>query len=615
MRCKDFNRLLNEIAFPEPSPALSPEMDSHRASCRRCAEVWQAEQLLRAVVVPPPPPTLLERLCAFVDEIAAGSVVAFPVRRVIVITGLVLAAAAAAATVKLFDVFDRAPDAVAAMPVVTEPELIYVDGPIVIEAVAPDTIAAATEEDRTAFERVADTVDDRIGTAPPDRAVPFDRAAPAAGEARRANAEAVKVAEPTVPEAPVESPSGGAAAIETHLLLADLRSASDTATVDALGEAFLGRMREQYGDASRQFAAAEMLLAEEYRRRGEVVDAETHLVGAIGILDAAGAAGTELIDPVLALGDLYEQAGDHVAALERYGQARDSIRRIAGVLSSGQITMIDRITNAYLAAGEIESAREVQLEARDLVHRTAGANSVEALEANFRYASWIRNHLGANRRIQTEIEQLYVDAVQVIDEHFVDSDPQQAVRLLESLGRHALSGDFPDNRLDQIAFAALHRARDLARDIALDEPLLLALIERHLGDWAVMNGDENQVDIYYGNAFELLGRLPDGDNVRSAWFSDLHVIQEAPIESKAASDDPAAPSGYVEVAFTLDIMGDATDIEILSSHPAGLMDDAARVAVADSRYRPRLTADGRLTESSASYFMHFQYDPAASAAR
>jgi hypothetical protein len=646
MRCKDFNRLLNGIDVPERSPALSFEMDAHRAGCRRCAEVWEAEQLLRAIVVPPLPPTLLERICEFVDEVAAGKVVAFPVRRTIVVAGLVLVAAAAAATatVKLFDIFDRAPDRLAVMPTAEDPPDVETDRPLIIETPMPAPIAAAEAESGSApipgpardpatepdsptapvapaveSVTVPITVDVRTGTAPSERAEPeagettVAEAEVAEGEV--AKAEVAEVTEPTAPATPAESPPGDIGEIEMGSMLADLRSAADPAAVDALGETFLNRMRNRYGDASRQFAAAQMLLAEEYRKRGEVADAENHLVGGINTLYAAGAAQTEFVDPFLALGDLYEQAGDHAGALAQYARARDIIRRVEGVLTPEQIRMVDRITNAYLAADEIESAREVQLEARDLVHRTAGGNSVESLEATYRYASWIRSHLGTTRRIQNEIEDLYSNALQVIDEHFVDSDPQQAVHLLESLGQQALSNDGPGNRLDEIGVGALRRAQSIAEDIALDDPLLRALIERHLGDWAVIYGDKNQVDYYYGNAFEFLGSLPDGDSLRDAWFAELHVIQQAPIDSPALSDDPAALPGYVEVAFTLDMLGSATDIETLSADPRGLVDDAARVAVSRSRFRPRLTADGKLTPSSASYFMHFRYDPAARPAR
>jgi protein TonB len=82
-----------------------------------------------------------------------------------------------------------------------------------------------------------------------------------------------------------------------------------------------------------------------------------------------------------------------------------------------------------------------------------------------------------------------------------------------------------------------------------------------------------------------------------------------------ATPDPAYPpeafrarvEGWVEVEFTVDAQGAATDVAVVASEPRGVFDAAASEAVAAWRYRPRVV-NGRPTAQRTSVTLYFNVE-------
>jgi TonB family protein len=84
---------------------------------------------------------------------------------------------------------------------------------------------------------------------------------------------------------------------------------------------------------------------------------------------------------------------------------------------------------------------------------------------------------------------------------------------------------------------------------------------------------------------------------------------------RGLSEDPNAPSGHVLVRFDLDRDGLTSNVVIIESVPAGLMDEAVSRQVKRSRFRPQM-ADGEIVGGEGlGLRLTFQYKPAAEAGK
>lgn len=115
---------------------------------------------------------------------------------------------------------------------------------------------------------------------------------------------------------------------------------------------------------------------------------------------------------------------------------------------------------------------------------------------------------------------------------------------------------------------------------------------------------------HYRQAWEAVGRLPNGDALRAEWFSQGVWVVTSSASSAVVSTDPNAPWGSVEIAFRADGLGRARKIEVVGSEPPELLDKLAERRLSEMRLRPRIV-DGRIVAWDGSVILHFQYDPAA----
>jgi tetratricopeptide (TPR) repeat protein len=676
MRCKEFNQLLNDLHGSEPTGTQSSEMDAHRASCARCAGVWQAERMLRAMFVPPTPLSLLERICAFIDEIAAGTIVPFPVRRAIIIASLVLIGAAAAATTALvileqIDRGDTAPTDVTLIEAVApiEPP----DPAILAEESASnasdDTVSSASEAaespsappavpvgfNRVAIEAVAtddpapvepfetEAVDLRASNAPIP--VSASEIVAAESEAARSDAGSTQDNELEVPDAegpelvdpavtvavvspapqrvevelPAETPALGRDWLETRAAIDELMAEAAFDSAAELGQLLLSQIRAEFGDPSTELADAHSLIAKALRAQEDYVGTEIAIVNAIGVLESIESAGgrerpdpTQLIDALLFLGDTYDLMGEYAFALETYEKARDIGRRKWGLQNLDQIEIIERMTDAYVSAGALGKAEELQIELLRMVLLVFGDASEEAIEAHHRYARWLRQHLEPGPRKRRNIAFAYTEAERIIRQHFLAGEPVRGIQLLMAHATEVLRGG-PE--WGHFAAAALRSARQTYHSRHLDNPLILATIARDLGDWYVLVGAHTAAfrnfHTYafrnYREAWVALGSLPIGDALREKWFAPLTVIYLADVDSRALSTELDAPKGYVAMELTIDVFGRARVIEVIDSEPDGLLVSAAKRLVAGSRFRPRIV-DGEAVVSRNTFYFQFRYD-------
>jgi len=426
----------------------------------------------------------------------------------------------------------------------------------------------------------------------------FGCASFAAGEAH-AQARPEPEPEPETATADAEPAPGNA--FETRIVMEELLEAGDLEAALPLADRLLDLAEGQFGEESAQVAEAHLLIARAHNANGDYTAAETSILSAIEVYESLeGPVSARLIDPFLDLGDNYEEAGDYQGAISAYSEARTIGRRNYGLLNERQLEIIDEMTEAAVRLGQFEEARNLQLEALTLVERNFDESSVEAIEARFKFATWLREH-----RQYEEERRLYFE-IQRIAEREHSDNPLLTVR---ALVERAASYRDEDNG-DGLGISGLRDALEMLLAMSEPPPLLLAEVHLAMADWNVEFDRAGVTGNDYIEAWRLLGRVANGEEIRREWFNEPTVVEMDPVSRRGLTGDPNAPEGFVEIRFTVDVAGRTRDLEITGSHPPGFKDAAVMRQYREARFRPRVE-NGELVPVRRAQRSQFNYDPEA----
>jgi TonB family protein len=376
----------------------------------------------------------------------------------------------------------------------------------------------------------------------------------------------------------------------------DFIGAEDFAAASALAEDLLRQTEAEFGPESEMLADTHLKVAAVESRNREFEAAEQNALRAIDIYQSVGGPYYErLIEPYVVLGDNYQANSDYVSALSSYNEARTISRRVFGLLNEGQIEIIDRMTESAMGLNQFEEAANMQREALTLVERTHEPQSPEALEAVYKYAAWLRrNNQFTSERMQ------YARADRIIREHYGDESLLLVRPLRERANSWRVQG-YEEN----IGISGLRNALELLENHP--EPLMTAEVYRDLGDWDVAFSKLASDGSAYLVAWDLLGEIENGDEIREEWFEPMTPVIRAPLSLRGLTMDPNAPTGNVIVRFTVDTTGRTSDIVIVESNPPGLKDDAVTRQIRQSRFRPMIR-DGQLIRARRAYNIEFHYE-------
>lgn len=435
----------------------------------------------------------------------------------------------------------------------------------------------------------------------PDRETPPGDQAPGPEVADQTVAD-----ESTLPGTVAEDGTPVAAALpgnafETRIVMEDLLGAGDYEAALALADRLLDLATREFGAESAQLAQAHLLIARIQNARGEYTPAETSILAAIEVYEnVAGPLSAVLIGPFLELGDNYKDAGDYQGAISSYSEARTIGRRNYGLLNEEQIAIIDSMTDAAVRLGQLDEARNLQVEALTLIERNHDETSLEAIEARFKLAAWFRR-----QRLYDDERRLYFEIQRIVDrEH--DGNPILTARALR---QRAESYREEDNG-DTLGLSGIRDAIELLEAMPEPPPLLLAQLYLEAGDWSVEFSRSGASSGDYLEAWRLLGRVANSETLRSEWFDELTVVEMNPVSRRGLSADPDAPIGYVEIYFTVDPEGRTRDLEITDSYPPGFKNEAFLRQYRDARFRPRVE-NGELVPVRRARRNEFRYDPEA----
>jgi tetratricopeptide (TPR) repeat protein len=340
----------------------------------------------------------------------------------------------------------------------------------------------------------------------------------------------------------------------------------------------------QFGKNSRQSAEANSDLAQAQRQAGDHEGAAKSYLAAIDAYRGYDGPFSPLVIPVLtALGDSYKESNDFLNAVSAYGEARTINRRTYGLLNEDQIPLLERTADAMRDLNQPAQADEQQLEALRIVERNHPPESDEALAGIYKYAAWLRD----TSRYAEERDQ-YNRALRVIRDNYGKDDVRQARPLL------GIGNSFRVQRIPEGTGAgALRDALSLLLAQSDPDERMVAQALRDIGDWEVAFTKVDYDGAEYRRAWQLLGSVPDGDQLRQEWFTGPNYVLREPISLRGISQEPKAPSGHVLVRFDLDSSGRSLNETIVESDPPGLKDEAVLRHVRRSRFRPQMM-DGEI---------------------
>ena len=184
-------------------------------------------------------------------------------------------------------------------------------------------------------------------------------------------------------------------------------------------------------------------------------------------------------------------------------------------------------------------------------------------------------------------------ALRTIREYYGKENIRQVEPLL-GIGNSFRNQRIPDGQ----GIGALQDALTLLMTAPERDSLSTAIVLRDLGDWEVAFNKVGYDGGEYRRAWELLGEVANGEQLRSEWFTGPTYVLREPISLRGLSEEPNAPRGHVLVSFDLDTMGQSGNVAVVESEPAGLKDEAVLRHIRRSRFRPQL-ANGELVHTEA----------------
>jgi TonB family protein len=141
------------------------------------------------------------------------------------------------------------------------------------------------------------------------------------------------------------------------------------------------------------------------------------------------------------------------------------------------------------------------------------------------------------------------------------------------------------------------------------DPLAVAKVLRDMGDWQVAFSKTGSGEEQYVRAWELLGRVDNGDRLRKEWFSGPEYVLREPVSQRGVDNGPGSQDGYVLVRFDVDERGRTANVEVLKSEPEGLKDEAVLRAVQRSRFRPQMDGGEVVPGKGLALRFTFRYMP------
>ncbi len=359
-----------------------------------------------------------------------------------------------------------------------------------------------------------------------------------------------------------------------------------------------------------------------------------------------GAWDRALTEELVALGVLQQQEGAHPEAIETLSRAMHVNRINEGLHTLGQVAMVERMIDSYVALGDWSNVDLYQNYLFYVQQKAYGSDDPRLIPVLHRLGEWnieafnlgFGDPLGG--RLSTA-QLLFNAATRMVGIHFGRND-ERYVPYLRSIATSAyLVARHPDymtelNRPDYASaqemlryqlnetrspeprgysagLNALQEVTDIYREQG-DQPYLLAEALANQADWQLIFDRFRAAEELYAEAWQVLNESENGEELIHELFGQVRPIPtfaELPTNLLLGSPDSqergALHYDYADVRFDVNQNGAPRNVEVLTEETEDNARQLSRLRreVLRSLFRP-LIVDGKI-ESSESHVFRYRY--------
>lgn len=368
----------------------------------------------------------------------------------------------------------------------------------------------------------------------------------------------------------------------------------------------------EFGPDSLELVTPLVNLATMQMRNGPLESAEANYKRAVAIIEQhQGILSPRLLNPLVGLGAAYNRLGLYEQAVQTYERALRINHVNDGFYNYEQFKIHDGLTESYIGLEEIEDANFYQESQLEIYQRKQGIKSPAIVPGLYKLAEWYERSGQIELAMQSYRK---ADAILRAGEDG-DRNPDRV---------HAIEGQaYIYERAGNPSASAsmLKKALSIVdANPEIDFGLRGSLLVR-LGDLYTRSGKAASAEEVYSEAWEDLSLNDSHLELRDGFFANpvrvagrpLSALEYAPNSRKLPPESLA--TGRVLINYTVQPDGRTTDVRVIESDPAGLMDKSLVSTFSRSLFRAQRIAGNATTAENQLFELNFRYAKSEKPAR
>jgi len=340
--------------------------------------------------------------------------------------------------------------------------------------------------------------------------------------------------------------------------------------------------QEEFGADAEQVIEPLLGLAEAQINNANIDAAEQNLSASIMLIEKyAGPLSPELIGPLTALGEIYNQSGLYEKAALTFDRALRLNHVNLGFTNFEQFPIMDGLTNSYIAQKDLDEATFYQRSQLEIQQRRLGVDNPETAAGYYKLARWYSRFNRYDEAIMT-----YQKADRVIREALGNDSPERT----EGLQGLALVYQKIGNR--SASSSILRKALKLIEESPENDPLRRASLHVAIGDNLVREGRFASAQEQYVTAWKTLPDNDTGTELREFYFNRTVRLEGNLFPQYANRARGRArgelKTGSILIDYSISTQGRVKDPSVIESNPPGLMDRSFLSIYRRSLFRPHL---------------------------
>jgi tetratricopeptide (TPR) repeat protein len=359
----------------------------------------------------------------------------------------------------------------------------------------------------------------------------------------------------------------------------------------------------QFGEYSQAAAAALLYLGDSHLELGNAALAAAAYTDSVKAAErSAGPFDSSLVKPLLRVGMVYLEQGDHEASVDALMRAKNITHRNQGIYNLEQGVIVDVLTESYEALGELRQATREQQFLFGTAEKAYGENSPELVPALQKWASWNarKGNFPAARRA-------FYRAIDILEREYGPND----LRIVDTLNLIARSyfRSFSDHSPRE-GSVALRRAIDIYRNQEFVDQADLLRQQTRLGDWHMLTPSRKRAIKTYKKSIAEAREAGLDDDIINAAFGVPRILSvtKEPLGLTRMQMEELADGPYlVKFEFDLDKTGRVRHIKVLEDSMGFVtITKVLRTRLASTVFRPRFV-DGEPVSTFGSHMTYNVY--------